>query len=131
MAAEYVTVDALVEVIGLTMALRLCTALGGRRIYIAHPSRMLPHSDAAKVLGLECARRLAAAWPQMHIDIPRAAEHLRRERDRQIHADRHAFSLRDLATKYDTTERHIARILAREAPAPDAPNADDRQLSLL
>lgn len=131
MAAEYVTVEKLVEVIGLTMALRLCSAFGGRRIYLAHPSRVLPHSDAAKVLGLATAQQLAASWPQTHIEIPRAADYLRRERDRRIHAERASTSERDLAAKYDTTERNIRLIMVRPAPAEDAARvADERQLGL-
>lgn len=123
MAADYIPNDRLVEVLGLPLALRLLNAFGGCRVYLPHPSRMQQHSQVAVVLGLEAARTLAGEWPQTHVMLPKGAPELRRQRDRAIRADKDKLSVRELAMKFDTTERHVYRVLACEDDGDDEPAA--------
>lgn len=121
MAADYIPNDRLVEVLGLPLALRLLNAFGGRRVYLPHPSRLQAHNQVAAVLGLEAASKLAGEWPQTHVMLPKGAAELRRQRDRAIRAEKDNLSVRELAGKFDTTERHVYRVLASEDEDVDTP----------
>jgi len=131
MSAVQAPLSRLVELIGLPAALRLVGKFGGVPIYIPQPSRVLAHGKVAQVIGLEAMRALAAAWPKEHIKIPRGAEYLRRQRAISIHRDRDRLSLRDLALKYEMTDRNVLYVLARPAPGEmSAAVADSAQGSL-
>jgi Mor family transcriptional regulator len=114
MAAVNAPLGLLVDLIGLPMALRLVDNFGGVCVYLPHASRVKAHSPVAQVIGLEATQKLAAAWPMVHLMVPHGAEYLRRQRDSAIRADLAGMSVRDVALKYETTERHVYRIQARE-----------------
>lgn len=113
MAAVNAPLGQLVELVGLPAALRLVDNFGGVCIYLPHPSRVKRHSDVAQVLGFEAMQKLAAVWPQAHVMVPRGVDYLRRSRDRAIRADLEKMSVREVALKYETTERHVYRVQAR------------------
>lgn len=114
MAAVNAALGQLVDLIGLPMALRLVDNFGGVSVYLPHATRVKAHSPLAQVIGLEAMQKLAAAWPMEHVMVPRGAEYLRRQRDAAIRADLAGMSVRDVALKYETTERHVYRVQARE-----------------
>lgn len=113
MAAVNAPLGQLVELVGLSAALRLVDRFGGTPIYLPHPSRVKEHSAVALEIGAEAMRRLAAVWPQAHIVVPRGAAYLRRQRDIALLRDSASLSAAQLARKYEMIERHVYRILAR------------------
>lgn len=112
MSALHAPLEQLVELLGLPAALALVERFGGVPIYLPHPSRVKADGDLATAIGIEAARKLAAAWPQEHVVVPRAAAYLRRQRDAAIRRDRATMSEREVALKYGTTDRHVRRIQA-------------------
>jgi Mor family transcriptional regulator len=114
-------IEEIVRVIGLPAALELLERFGGTSIYLPHPSRVKPDSALAQAIGMEAACRLASAWPQCEIGVPRGLEYARRERDRAIRSEPPTMTLRDLARKYGLTERRIQQIRAETEADPSAP----------
>lgn len=120
----YAPLDEIVRVIGLPAALRLVQAFSGTRIYLPHPTRVKPHGPVARALGVEAAVQLSSWWPQCEIEIPKSDRLLRRARDRAIRAEPKAMLVRDLAKKYDLTERQVYNIRAsadQDASGEDNP----------
>ena len=113
-------IDEIVRVIGLPAAVKLVEQFGGTRVYLPHPSRVKPDTPVAQMLGVEAAVRLASEWPQCEIAIPSSAT-LRHERDRAIRAEPDNVSIRELAKKYDLTERQIYNIRATADPDEPSP----------
>lgn len=119
--------EELVKTLGLPAALRLVERFGGTRVYLPRPERLTLEHPVVDVVGLEAARELCQLWPQERPWIPLAAKFLRDERDRALIADSATRTMPQLARKYETTERHVYRILLRrgelhslEAAAPPA-----------
>jgi Mor family transcriptional regulator len=121
MPAAYASLEQLTELIGLPAALRLIDAFGGTCIYVPLPGMVKAHGRVARVIGAEAMARLAGAWPQEYVMVPRGAEYLRRQRAIAIHRDAPDLSVSELARKYEMTERNIYLVLARPAPVEPAP----------
>ena len=111
--------EELVQAIGLPATLRLVDAFGGVRVYFPNPTRVRVDSDLARAIGAVAVQRLAALWPSTYVALPQAAAYLRRERNRAIHREKDAISIRDLALKYELTERAVYAIII--TPPPEEP----------
>jgi hypothetical protein len=107
----------LAEVIGLAATLRLVEGWGGLRQYVPAPAHLHADHPLVRQLGREAARRLAEHYAREKIDVPRCLSALRAARDRRIVAEHEqGASGRELAMRYQLTERQIWTILAREQP---------------
>ena len=98
--------------IGLAGTLRLAETYGGVRLYV--PMQMHDGHALAQLLGLDAAQRLAEVFGGIeHFDIPKAAAVTRAVRNRQMAAERAqaGLSIRQLALKYQLTERQVRNIL--------------------
>lgn len=122
--------EEIVQAIGLPATLGLIEKFGGVRVYFPHPSRVRADSDLARAIGAEAVQRLAALWPSTYVALPQAAAYLRRERNRAIHREKDALSIRELALKYELGERAVYSIIMN--PPADEPVAalDEAQLHL-
>ena len=119
----------LIEVLGLPDALKLVSHFGGGSVYLPHPSRLREGNAIAAAIGRPAATKLCAEWPQLDVMVPRLAAELRRIRDRAIRRERATLSVTRLAWKYQTTERHVYRVLAGEDDGePDAAPSAQRDL---
>lgn len=120
----YAPVDRLVAVLGVVGALKFAERFGGGRVYLPQPERLKPEGAIVQTIGMEAARKLAFEWRGMEIMVPQCAAHLKRERDRAVHAEAKTLSVKEVALKYGITERHAFRILATAPePEPDKPEA--------
>jgi len=117
----HATAGRLVEILGVSGALKFAEAFGGRRLYLPQPERLKPEGRIVAVVGFEAARKLAFEWRGLEVMVPKCAAYLQAQRDRAIHEDSKTLSYRALAEKYQLTERRIGQIL--EQPAPEAPGA--------
>jgi len=129
----YASVDRLVEVLGLAATLQLAERFGGRRVYVPQPERLKPEGALVATIGYDKAVKLTYEWRGLEIIVPQCAAHLRRARDRAIHADAARQTAAELSKKWGITERHVFRVLA--APPPDgdageAPAGNPAQASL-
>jgi Mor family transcriptional regulator len=114
-----VRLEELVQAIGLPATRRLLDAFGGVRVYFPHQSRVRADSDLARTIGAEAVQRLGALWPSVYVTLPQAVAYLRRERNRAIHRDRDALTIRELALKYELCERAVYAIMSN--PPPEEP----------
>lgn len=120
-------------VIGLPATLTLVRARGGVRIYIPYRNHLSEGHWLVRLLGRETAGALCDGLGSGELTIPRAQHALRLARDRAIHAERAGgASARQLATRYQLSERQLWDILSREPrPVSAAGQArDTRQMSL-
>ena len=130
MAAVNAPLGQLVELVGMSAALRLVERFGGTCIYLPHPSRVKLHSPLAMALGLEPVKKLAGTWPQSHVMVPRGrgVTSLRRRRDRAILEDFRTLSVAQIARKYEMTERNVYMVLERGPEGlPGTPGAGGAQ----
>lgn len=126
MAAIHLTLERLVEILGLADALRLVEKRGGVAAYVPQPDRVKAHCELAQAMSLEGARKLAALYPMERLMVPRGAAHLRRERDIAVLKAVRNDSVSQVALEFQLTERHVYRIMERGLeglpPASAAPN---------
>ena len=128
MSAVNIRLGQLVELVGVTAALRVVEKRGGTHFYVPNASRIEPHHQLAQEFGLEAAKALAAAFPQAHVMAPRGSAYLRRLRDIAILEDAKAMSITAVARKYEMTERNVYMVLERGLEGlPDASGIDDSQ----
>jgi Mor family transcriptional regulator len=115
LAAVSAPLGQLVEIVGMTQALRLVEGFGGTEIYLPNPSRVKAHSPLAQALGVETVQKLAAHWPSSHVMVPRGrgVARLKRRRDLAILEDCKTMSVRKVALKHEMTERAIYGVLER------------------
>lgn len=116
---------AIAELIGMPATLKLVERYGGVRIYV--PQTVPPAHPLVDLLGRDAAERLACAFGgDEHFDVPRCVLAARRVRDTVLVADfLSGLSHRQLALKYQLTERGVRKIIARAGVT-----ADDRQPEL-
>jgi hypothetical protein len=117
-------IEELIERLGVSTALRLAKAFGGRRLYVPECSHVDEGHPIARAIGLEAARKVAEEWRSLEIAVPRCAAQLRSERDRALRADRAHLSISKVAEKYALCERNVLRICAKGADSghTTAPN---------
>lgn len=105
------SLEEIAEVIGREGALKLVDACGGTRIFV--PRRLRIQHKLVTWLGLEQARRLSHHFGGETLTVVRAAELLRRTRNREI-VRRYdtGTGVRQLARDNALTERQIYAILS-------------------
>jgi hypothetical protein len=103
------TLQALVGALGEQQALRFMRHVGGTRMRIP----IEPTPELLEVIPQDDAERLCALLGGEQINIPRGTALTLAERNRDIiSAAAAGATRRQLALRYNTTERHIYRILA-------------------
>lgn len=128
MPAACLQLEQLVDLVGIAAALRLVEKRGGTHFYVPLPTRIAIHHHLAVEMGLEPARRLAAAYPAQHVMVPRGAPMLRRRRDIALLEDCKSMSITAVARKYEMTERNVYFRLERGLEnLPELPGANDSQ----
>lgn len=70
MTASIVAYADIVELIGEFAALDLSKVRGGRALYIPSPTRLGEQSPVVRLVGMDCALKLAERFGGTHIDIP-------------------------------------------------------------
>lgn len=101
----------LVDLIGLTVTLRLVEHYGGVRLYV--PVKYDPEHMLVKLLGAPAAQKLIEHYGgEEHFDVPKAERAIRAVRDRKIRADYTHKSRRQLAREHRLTERQIGNIVS-------------------
>lgn len=111
-----------VRLIGLPATMLLVEKFGGLRIYI--PLNPTPEHHFAQLIGFDKLQRLSAEYGREdHFELPKAERALLALRNAKIRADRATKSIRQLASEYGMTERHIVRIIG-----DDADNEDQAEL---
>lgn len=114
------------DAVGLSAALALVLHAGGTRVYV--PEELDSTHRLVHWLGIEAAERLADLFGGETLDVPRCQAGARAVRDRRIREQRHAgTSIRDLALRYQLTERQVYTIIASQ----DGDQAQARQQTLL
>ncbi|MBF0192871.1 MAG: hypothetical protein HQL99_17295 [Magnetococcales bacterium] len=108
------SLEEIAEVIGREGALQLVNACGGTRIFV--PRKLRVQHKLVTMLGFEQARRLSHHFGGETLTVVRAAELLRRTRNREIVRRYDAGAgVRQLARDNALTERQIYAILSSVA----------------
>lgn len=127
------TLRIICDLIGLPATLALVHARGGVRVYIPYADHLSAGHWLVQLLGRERAEALCRGLGSGELTIPRARRALQLARDRAIHAERASgASARQLASRYQLSERQLWEILSRE-PRPVSATGqarDERQMSL-
>lgn len=123
MSAERISVDRMINLLGVNDAMALAARCGGTVVYV--PCEKVPESVLARTVGADVAARLAEHYGGADLSIPLCAAILRKERDIELR-ERYAAgtSASRLAREFRMTERNVWYILARD------PLDDDSQGSL-
>jgi len=131
-AAIHLTLERLVEILGLADALRLVEKRGGVAVYVPQPDRVKAHCELAQAVSLEGARKLSALYEMERLMVPKGAAFLRRQRDVALLEDLKEMSVSKAALKYQMTERNVYFVLERglEGLPPLPGRVDDSQGSL-
>lgn len=111
------------ELCGLTgvgAVMKLVETYGGVRLYV--PQKLNDDHALVKLIGGGNAQKLAEIYGGETLEIPKAEAAMRALRNREIRSLYPQFSQRELALKYNTTERNIRLILG------DAQNDDQMTL---
>ncbi|GAB0055728.1 hypothetical protein SIID45300_00023 [Candidatus Magnetaquicoccaceae bacterium FCR-1] len=105
------SLEEIAEVIGREGALQLVHACGGTRIFV--PRKLRVQHKLVTLLGFEQARKLSSHFGGETLTVVRAAELLRRRRNREIIRRYDAGDgVRQLARENALTERQIYAILS-------------------
>lgn len=102
--------EELVTLIGRETTIQLLERFGGVSIYV--PKRDVD-TPVARLIGRDVMRRLAERWPSERVTLPKGNGLVRQKRYSAIQDGRRELSVRQLALKFDTSERNIRRILAQ------------------
>lgn len=105
------SVTEIVRVIGLAATLKLIERYGGTRLYFPHPEAIDDEHPLAQAIGLAAARAVAKLYSTLREEIPRAADAVRRARNRLIRREAENMSEPKLALKHALTERQIRNII--------------------
>lgn len=101
------------EVIGLPIALKIAEQIGGIRIRV--PVKFTTDHYLARLIGQELWPDFWQMYQGQHMDLPRNADYLRSVRNQQIVAEYYGEkTAREIALKYQTTERNVYKIVSRE-----------------
>jgi hypothetical protein len=112
-----------VRLIGLPATMLLVDKFGGLRIYI--PLNPTPEHHFAQLIGVDNLRRLSEIYGREdHFELPKAERALLALRNAKIRAEYGTKSIRQLASEYGLTERHVTRIVG----APGAENDEQSEL---
>lgn len=112
-----------VRLIGLQATMLLVEKFGGLRIYI--PLNPTPEHHFALLIGLANLQRLSEVYGREdHFELPKAERALLALRNAKIRSEYGPKSVRQLASEYGLTERHVTRIVG----ADDATNDDQSEL---
>lgn len=102
----------LLNLIGEDAFTRLCMVFGGTRLHIANSERSLQRLTV--VVGSDNARKLMAHYQGESVTLPKLSSHEIAKRHQSIINDlRQGMSEREIAMKYDTTDRNVRRIKAK------------------
>lgn len=99
-----------VRLIGLPATMLMVDRFGGLRIYI--PLEPTPEHMFAELIGFDNLVALCSEFNGDRVLLPRALRALNAVRNAKIRAEYGPKSLRDLASEYRLTERHVSRIVA-------------------
>lgn len=78
-----------------------------------------PYRQIAQLIGVKNTVSLADALGGTHIYLPKVESALRSLRDRKIRQEFTGYNYRELAHKYDLTEKWVRAIVAEDATNPD------------
>lgn len=123
-AARYLPLgmQEIADAIGVPAALALIQAFGGVGLYV--PKRFDPEHGLCALIGPAALIKLIEIRGGEAVEIPRALASARAERDACMRRDRSmGASQRELALRYQMTERHVRNRLQRE-------EEDDNQIGL-
>ncbi|AEJ01260.1 Mor transcription activator domain protein [Nitrosomonas sp. Is79A3] len=98
------------ELIGIKATLKLVAKYGGVRLYV--PKTLRPDHDLVEIIGRESAEYMTDRFGGEVLEIPKATLANTALRNISIRQEYSFLSQRQLALKYQTTERHIRRILS-------------------
>jgi len=99
------------DLIGIPATMAIVEEYGGVRLYV--PMKVTPDHPLSQLIGQANAEKLADHFGgEDHFDIPKAKAALRAIRDKEIRSLWPTLSQRQLALKYQTTERNIRLILS-------------------
>lgn len=115
------TLQDMLAMIGLPATLKLVEAFPGVRIFV--PATMHRDHSLAELLGFEAACKLAEYFQGSEYAVPRAADAIRKSRDRKIRRLYGPMTAGQLALKYGMTERQVYRIVAE-------PDFNENQIGL-
>lgn len=101
--------EKLLDIIGEDALTRLCIVFGGVKIYVCDSESLRKKLEI--IVGAAAAQKIIEAYPGESIEIPNLKHLAFEKRKRGIFADRESMSVRELAMKYDLTERQIRNIL--------------------
>lgn len=97
------------DLIGIPATMAIVHHYGGVRLYV--PKEIPADHPLAQMIGMGNAMTLSDAYGGETLEIARAEAAIREIRDNEIREQWPALSQRQLALKYNTTERNIRRIL--------------------
>ena len=115
--AQRVSIEELIEVLGLVDALQFVERFSGARVYVPHQDRISQRGIVAAALGVCVARQLALRWAEKEIEVPSGTDYLYRRRSLEIHREKDLRTVRELAAKYRLSEHDVNQILATSALA--------------
>lgn len=101
----------LAELIGITGTMTLVDEYGGVRLYV--PMTLPEDHPLINLIGPENAQKVIEGYGGEKLEIPKAIDYMRQIRDIEIRSQWPALSQRQLALKYNTTERNIRLILGK------------------
>ncbi len=113
----YAPLNKIVEAIGQQAAMKLVENFGGTLIYLPLPKNIHADNEIAKAIGVEAVSQLARAWDfdgdvDRRLEIPRASEQRLALKKNGILRDREHMTERQVARKYNLSQRSIRRIVA-------------------
>lgn len=116
------SIKLLVELIGLAPTLKLVQKYGGTAIWI--PKQAKPEHGLAHLIGFDAFKTLCAYAGDTALEIALCRKALVALRHREIINASQTHSDRQLALKYQTTERHIRRIRSNQPKTSSSVNLD-------
>lgn len=99
----------LCELIGIQPTMTLVEEYGGVRLYV--PQKLNDEHPLVKLIGWQNAQKIVDLRGGETLEIPKAEAVMRQARNIEIRSLYPALSQRQLALKYNTTERNIRLIL--------------------
>jgi hypothetical protein len=103
------TLQEIVQLIGMVATLKLVGKYGGTRLYV--PKRVLTGHPLAALIGRKAADTLADYFGGEVLEIPRALSANVAQRNVAIKQEYRQLSQRQLALKYNLTERQVRNIV--------------------
>lgn len=103
-----------ISTIGLASTVELMASFGGTTLYIPSCKGLMANTSIINAIGYKQAIKLADAFSNMAVEIPKGRFLIKALRDKRVYLDSKTATRNTLVKKYDLTQRQIRAIIAKE-----------------